>query len=334
MKDRIPTNAGRVRLTPVGGDLYDMTMADDAIENGTPLNKMTLLQDTTAERFGLSGDDATVNNALAKAEAPWRLLTVINTAGAYSYTLPSGCSEFAAYIVGGGGSGACYTDTTASTLQNRGASGGASGYAKNIALTGAASGDTVSGVIGAGGVGVSRSTSGGGVAGNSGGTTSIICGSVNDTATGGEGGNTGGYVYASGASGGQGSDGASYALGAFLPRATSPCGCVTALCVTGYNNSTTDHIASAGTSSPARKAQNRYDPTMVTLAAGGTVYSTHAQSGAVVDGGKGGDALCANARTSDLDATGYGNGGGALFAKAVNLKSGSGSDGAVLIYGR
>lgn len=39
MVDRIPTHAGRVQLTPVSGNIYDMTMADEPTEIGTPLNK-------------------------------------------------------------------------------------------------------------------------------------------------------------------------------------------------------------------------------------------------------------------------------------------------------
>lgn len=41
MKDRIPLNPGRVRLTPVTGEtnLFDMEMADNPTELGTALNK-------------------------------------------------------------------------------------------------------------------------------------------------------------------------------------------------------------------------------------------------------------------------------------------------------
>ena len=39
MKDRISTYAGRIRLTHVSGSLYDMEMADQPVEAGTPLNK-------------------------------------------------------------------------------------------------------------------------------------------------------------------------------------------------------------------------------------------------------------------------------------------------------
>jgi len=62
MTDRIPTHAGRVRLTPVSGDLYDLEMADEPTVAGTPLNKATLLTDATAIALGLTNsavpDDA------------------------------------------------------------------------------------------------------------------------------------------------------------------------------------------------------------------------------------------------------------------------------------
>ena len=66
MKDRVPTYPGRVRLIPVAGqeNTYDIVRADEPQQEGTPLNKATLLDDTTAEKLGLTGDP-TVNQALA-----------------------------------------------------------------------------------------------------------------------------------------------------------------------------------------------------------------------------------------------------------------------------
>ena len=45
-------------LTPVSGqtNVFDMSRADDPIEDGTPLNKATLLQDDTAALYDLGGD--------------------------------------------------------------------------------------------------------------------------------------------------------------------------------------------------------------------------------------------------------------------------------------
>ena len=65
MKDRVPLYPGRVKLTPVAGqaNTYDMSRADSPQQEGTPLNKASLLTDATAEAIGLSGDP-TVNDAL------------------------------------------------------------------------------------------------------------------------------------------------------------------------------------------------------------------------------------------------------------------------------
>lgn len=65
MQDRTPTYPGRVTLTPVSGqaNTYDMVRADSPTQEGTPLNKNTLLKDTTAASLGLTGDP-TVDEAL------------------------------------------------------------------------------------------------------------------------------------------------------------------------------------------------------------------------------------------------------------------------------
>lgn len=58
MQDRIPLYPGRVTLTPVSGqaNTYDMARADQPTEEGTPLNKNTLLKDATAALYGLGSD--------------------------------------------------------------------------------------------------------------------------------------------------------------------------------------------------------------------------------------------------------------------------------------
>lgn len=68
MKDRIPLYPGRVKVTPVEGQpgVYDTERADGATQVGTPLTKAYMLTDDTAALYGLAGDAATVNNALAK----------------------------------------------------------------------------------------------------------------------------------------------------------------------------------------------------------------------------------------------------------------------------
>jgi len=58
MKDRKPRQPGRFLIETESGSQYHavLTMADDPEEEGTPLNKATLLKDTTAALYGLSGD--------------------------------------------------------------------------------------------------------------------------------------------------------------------------------------------------------------------------------------------------------------------------------------
>lgn len=67
MQDREPTYPGRVTLTPVSGlaNTYDMERADQPTQEGTPLNKATLLKDTTAARLGL-GTSAVPDDVLAR----------------------------------------------------------------------------------------------------------------------------------------------------------------------------------------------------------------------------------------------------------------------------
>lgn len=58
MQDRVSLYPGRVKLDPVAGqaNLYDLTRADQPTQDGTPLNKESLLKDTTAELFGLDAN--------------------------------------------------------------------------------------------------------------------------------------------------------------------------------------------------------------------------------------------------------------------------------------
>ena len=79
MQDRTPLYPGRVKLTPVSGqaNVYDMVRADQPTQAGTPLNKATLLSDSTAALFGL-GTDAVPDDVLAKARS--LITTAQNTA--------------------------------------------------------------------------------------------------------------------------------------------------------------------------------------------------------------------------------------------------------------
>lgn len=67
MKDRVPLYPGRVTLTPVSGqaNTFDLVRADQPTQEGTPLNKASLLKDTTAALFGL-GTDAVPDDVLSQ----------------------------------------------------------------------------------------------------------------------------------------------------------------------------------------------------------------------------------------------------------------------------
>lgn len=65
MQDRVPLYPGRVTLIPVQGlaNTYTMTRADQPTQEGTPLNKESLLRDETAALYGLN-DQATPDDIL------------------------------------------------------------------------------------------------------------------------------------------------------------------------------------------------------------------------------------------------------------------------------
>lgn len=54
MQDRVSLYPGRVKLTPVAGqeNTFDLVRADQPTQEGTPLNKMSILTDKTAALFG------------------------------------------------------------------------------------------------------------------------------------------------------------------------------------------------------------------------------------------------------------------------------------------
>ena len=71
MKDRVPKYPGRVKITHADGTSEYVTLerADEPVSGneGTPLNKATLLSDDTAAMFGfISSEDPTVNDALQR----------------------------------------------------------------------------------------------------------------------------------------------------------------------------------------------------------------------------------------------------------------------------
>lgn len=81
MQDRVPLYPGRVTLTPVSGqaNTYDLTRADQPTQEGTPLNKASLLNDATAALYGLP-NTAVPDDVLSKIK------TLIDSANANANT--------------------------------------------------------------------------------------------------------------------------------------------------------------------------------------------------------------------------------------------------------
>lgn len=82
MQDRVPLYPGRVTLTPVQGlaNTYTMARADQPTQEGTPLNKASLLRDETAVAYGPeveTPDDAL--NALKTNHRTWAVGDTITT---------------------------------------------------------------------------------------------------------------------------------------------------------------------------------------------------------------------------------------------------------------
>mgnify|MGYP004700124981 CR=1 FL=1 len=99
MKDRVPLYPGRVTLTPVSGqaNTYDLTRADSPTQEGTPLNKASLLKDATAALFGKTNaavPDDILNllskSALAQIEEKYTKTTIGTLAVGKTITLNVG----------------------------------------------------------------------------------------------------------------------------------------------------------------------------------------------------------------------------------------------------
>lgn len=95
MKDRTPTKPGRVQLVPVTGqtNIYDMTMADEPTEAGTPLNKANLLSDNAAAAvWPVAGDrpsDPLVSDALTRLGQKGKfLLADVTVTASIPYATP------------------------------------------------------------------------------------------------------------------------------------------------------------------------------------------------------------------------------------------------------
>lgn len=78
MKDRTSKYPGRVRLVPVEGmaNTYTLSWADEPLQEGTPLNKATLLSDTVAAALRLSQTDPSVSDAFAGVVTGFAQVTV------------------------------------------------------------------------------------------------------------------------------------------------------------------------------------------------------------------------------------------------------------------
>ena len=128
MQDRVSLYPGRVKLEPVDGqaNLYDLTRADQPTQEGTPLNKATLLQDSTEVRiFGAAGDH-TIDDALGKIAGSldgFRNLCVDIIMSSKNWTAPKAKDQlFKVFVVGGGGG------SIANTSGAYNCPGGGSGY--------------------------------------------------------------------------------------------------------------------------------------------------------------------------------------------------------------
>ena len=323
MQDRVSLYPGRVKLEPVAGqaNLYDLTRADQPTQEGTPLNKASLLKDTTAALFAL-GADALPDDAMAKIGSltfGWRLLKAYKVAGAYEFEVPAGVYEIGVYMMGGGGSGSV-TYTKNSTIYNT--SGGASGYGKNVVFS-VQPGQKIAIVVGEGGApAVSKS------AGNNGGSTSVNGVTVS--------GGMGGLLTQDPSAPVMGGQGPTTLNAGSLPLYGSRL-----IPVTSKNGPLI--TIDAGTDQTPDESQNMFDPTMVSLCAGGnaTAYENPGTEKicveilAMPDGTKGGNGYATpSAETpAGAHATGNGNGGGAVISAGYS-QSGKGSDGAVYIYTR
>ena len=308
MQNRISTYPGRVKLTPVAGqaDIYDMERADEPIQPGTPLNKSTLLSDTTAEMLGLPST-ATVNDAFnAVYNSTWRKIQEYTVAGAYTWTAPD-LNQGQPYTIGvwmcgGGGSGGLGT-------YNWKTSGGASGYDANV-ITQVTPGQTYNLVVGAGGAAITSTNN---IAGNNGGSTSAF----NKTAAGGNG-------------GGASSDSTASAIGG-QPAA------IGLLEKNSMYGGLTIEFATGKYAVPGSSCYNQFTGERK-LGAGGGIYSSSSSAYVTGVGGKGphglggGDAVFGNGATAG-DATEYGCGGGAVARSNVqSATNGAGADGAIFIY--
>lgn len=298
--------------------------------------KEEVLSSGTKTLYGLN-DTAVPDDVFAKiiSNYNWTLIASYKVAGTFTFTVPENVYEIGAYVVGAGGSGACAIYT--GRAPSYGLSGGAAGYAKNILLSVNPS-QQINLVVGAAAippVANSSSIHAAGVAGGSSAFNGIVV-------PGGEGGllqvvsNT--IRMTRGADGGQGSDAVGYDMDSYSDIINRRI-CGSAQTVSAWIN---NDFKRGGISQSPRDSQNAFNPTMVTLCAGGGASGeAFAQSiEAMPDGTKGGNGVYYKGSANGQNATGNGNGGGSCVmydssgTYAVSGTAGKGSDGMVLIYKR
>lgn len=112
MKDRVPLYPGRVKMVPVAGqaNTYDMSRADSPQQEGTPLNKATLLSDETAALIWPDAStrpaDPTVDDALAALPHKRKVAKTVIITETQEWTVPAHTGELDVMVFGGGGAGA------------------------------------------------------------------------------------------------------------------------------------------------------------------------------------------------------------------------------------
>ena len=252
----------------------------------------------------------------------WTLIQSFKEAGAYTFDVDFD-GELGVYMIGGGGSGCSYYTTSGGNFH---ASGGASGYGKNMILN-VLKGDTINIVVGAGGERVVDRSNG-----LPGGTTSVN----GNTVSGGNGGRSS-LSYDKPVSGGQGPGIDTNSGGAIKYGSRIWIGAL----IGSANWAAQGYI---GTAQLPSESQNQFDKTMVSLCAGGNaMYSNNPGSTRIAtlilpmpDGTKGGNGYTTEKSgiIDGADATGNGNGGGGVVTSNMGTYSGKGSDGAVYLYRR
>lgn len=209
MKDRLPTKPNRKKITFEDDHSIryaTVEYADEPTEEGSRINKELLLKDDTASLLGLSGSNATPNNAfktildrldtltnwvLNGADVPFNKSQTFTSNG--TFKVPVGVTQIQVHLVGGGGGGGNtpYTTKPCQYALSLGYMGGGGGYTKTVKIN-VTPLETLSITVGAGGA-----------PGNNGSASSIRRGSsILAQANGGISGNTGG----AGGSGGGGPD--------------------------------------------------------------------------------------------------------------------------------